>query len=264
MEKKLNCKWGENMEKLYTIGEVSKLLNVPKSTIRYWDEQGLIHSSRHEENDYRLFDIDAIFQIYDIDFYRKLDVPIKQMQNLYGKTLEEHYETIAQTEQRIYLEKVELQKKHEEILKRKEQLKLMLAHQNNDFPEETPPFEAIVAVDSDDILDSKAYLETYASFGSVFDFSISDEMIYGFCTDEQTNALPMSKTVWRKDPAKKYRRFLLKVEVGNTKNNNIDQVKNELEKRGLKSGRVIGQYLLTNTTKKDVFEEYYQAWLEIM
>lgn len=186
------------------------------------------------------------------------------MQNLYGKTLEEHYETIAQTEQRIYLEKVELQKKHEEILKRKEQLKLMLAHQNNDFPEETPPFEAIVAVDSDDILDSKAYLETYASFGSVFDFSISDEMIYGFCTDEQTNALPMSKTVWRKDPAKKYRRFLLKVEVGNTKNNNVDQVKNKLEKQGLKSGRVIGQYLLTNTTKKDVFEEYYQAWLEIM
>lgn len=223
------------MEKLYTIGEVSKLLNVPKSTIRYWDEQGLIHSSRHEENDYRLFDIDAIFQIYDIDFYRKLDVPIKQMQNLYGKTLEEHYETIAQTEQRIYLEKVELQKKHEEILKRKEQLKLMLAHENSDFPEETPPFEAIVAVDSDDILDSKAYLETYASFGSVFDFSISDEMIYGFCTDEQMNALPMSKTVWRKDQAKKYRRFLLKVEVGNTKNNNIDQVKNELEKRGLKS-----------------------------
>lgn len=140
----------------------------------------------------------------------------------------------------------------------------MLTHQNSDFPEEMPPFEAIVAVDSDDILDSKSYLETYASFGSVFDFSISDEMIYGFCTDEQTNDLPMSKTVWRKDPAKKYRRFLLKVEVGNTKNNNVDQVKNELEKRGLKSGRVIGQYLLTNTTKKDVFEEYYQAWLELM
>ena len=29
------------MPKLYTIGEVSELLNVPKSTIRFWDEQGL-------------------------------------------------------------------------------------------------------------------------------------------------------------------------------------------------------------------------------
>ncbi len=250
------------MEKNYTIGEVSKLLNVPRSTIRYWDEQGLIHSNRHEENDYRLFDIDDIFQIYDIDFYRKLDVPIKQMKNLYGQTIEEHYKTIAETEKRIYLEKKELQKKHEEILKRKEQLEMMLAHQTSDYPVETPPFKAIVMVDSEDILDSKPYLETYASFGSVYDFSVSDEMIYGFCTDEKTEQLPMAKMVWQKDPTKKYRRFLLKVEVGNTKNNNIDHVKDELAKQGIKTGNVIGQYLLTNTTEKEVFNEYYQAWIE--
>ena len=148
MEKKLNCKWGENTEKLYTIGEVSKLLNVPKSTIRYWDEQGLIHSSRHEENDYRLFDIDAIFQIYDIDFYRKLDVPIKQMQNLYGKTLEEHYETIAQTEQRIYLEKVELQKKHEEMWKEKRKWKRRLANKNMDLQKKRRHLGPTMAVNS--------------------------------------------------------------------------------------------------------------------
>nr|WP_288657793.1 MerR family transcriptional regulator [uncultured Enterococcus sp.] len=98
------------MPKLYTIGEVSELLNVPKSTIRFWDEQGLIHSLRHEENGYRMFNIDDIFQIYDINFYRKLDVPIKQMKNLYGKTIEEHYATIAETEQRIKQEKISLQK----------------------------------------------------------------------------------------------------------------------------------------------------------
>ena len=46
------------MKKMYTIGQVSELFDLPKSTIRYWDEQGLIRSSRQEENDYRLFDID--------------------------------------------------------------------------------------------------------------------------------------------------------------------------------------------------------------
>lgn len=154
------------MPKLYTIGEVSELLNVPKSTIRFWDEQGLIHSLRHEENGYRMFNIDDIFQIYDINFYRKLDVPIKQMKNLYGKTIEEHYATIAETEQRIKQEKISLQKKHEEILARKEQLKLMI--DNRGITKETIPFAAIVIVDSDDILDSKAYLENYASFWWVF------------------------------------------------------------------------------------------------
>ena len=39
------------MEKNYTIKDVSELLNIPKSTIRYWDEQGLISTTRNEEND---------------------------------------------------------------------------------------------------------------------------------------------------------------------------------------------------------------------
>ena len=86
------------MKKMYTIGQVSELFDLPKSTIRYWDEQGLIRSSRQEENDYRLFDIDDIFMLYDIVFYRKLDIPIKQMKNLYGKTLTELYETLDETE----------------------------------------------------------------------------------------------------------------------------------------------------------------------
>lgn len=36
------------MEKNYTIKDVSELLNIPKSTIRYWDEQGLISTTRNE------------------------------------------------------------------------------------------------------------------------------------------------------------------------------------------------------------------------
>lgn len=65
------------MKKMYTIGQVSELFDLPKSTIRYWDEQGLIRSSRQEENDYRLFDIDDIFMLYDIVFYRNIICQIK-------------------------------------------------------------------------------------------------------------------------------------------------------------------------------------------
>ncbi|MBF8808135.1 MAG: MerR family transcriptional regulator [Enterococcus lacertideformus] len=250
------------MQKLYTIGEVSELLNVPKSTIRFWDEQGLIHSVRHEENGYRMFNIYDIFQIYDINFYRKLDVPIKQMKNLYGKTMEEHYETIAETEQRIEQEKIDLQKKHEEILTRKNQLKLMIDSKNKDFPKEKIPFEAIVTVESDDILDSKTYLENYASFGCYFDFSISNEMIYGFCTEKESEDIPLSKIVWQNQPFKTYHRFLLQVEVNHTENNNIREIKKKLQKQGYETGEVIVQYLLTNRTEEGSYFEYYQAWIE--
>ncbi|EJB2785603.1 MerR family transcriptional regulator, partial [Enterococcus faecalis] len=58
---------GNRMEKNYTIKDVSELLNIPKSTIRYWDEQGLISTTRNEENGYRTFDLEDLFKIYDID-----------------------------------------------------------------------------------------------------------------------------------------------------------------------------------------------------
>ncbi len=56
------------MKKMYTIGQVSELFDLPKSTIRYWDEQGLIRSSRQEENDYRLL-ISMIFLCFMISFF---------------------------------------------------------------------------------------------------------------------------------------------------------------------------------------------------
>ncbi|MGC3728257.1 MerR family transcriptional regulator, partial [Enterococcus faecalis] len=65
------------MEKNYTIKEVTELFNIPKSTIRYWDEQGLICTTRNVENGYRSFDLEDLFKIYDIDFYRKMGIPIK-------------------------------------------------------------------------------------------------------------------------------------------------------------------------------------------
>ncbi|HCT5592277.1 TPA: MerR family transcriptional regulator, partial [Enterococcus faecalis] len=53
---------GNSMEKNYTIKDVSELLNIPKSTIRYWDEQGLISTTRNEENGYRTFDLEDLFK----------------------------------------------------------------------------------------------------------------------------------------------------------------------------------------------------------
>lgn len=250
------------MKRLYSIGEVSELLDIPRSTIRYWDAEGLIHAAREEENGYRLFDIDAIFQVYDINFYRKLDIPMKQMKNLYSKSLNEMYDILAETEQRLDHEKKILEQKHKEVLSRKKQLKEMIDSEPDKFPEEEIPFQKIVVAASDDLLYSKEYLKNYSSFVIYFPEN-NQNSIYGFCTDEYTKELPGSQTIWQNDPAKKYVRFLLKVEVNNTKNNNLSEVKDRLQKQGYRLGQTIGQYLLTHTTKEKISFEYYRAWIEV-
>lgn len=250
------------MKRLYSIGEVSELLDIPRSTIRYWDAEGLIHAAREEENGYRLFDIDAIFQVYDINFYRKLDIPMKQMKNLYSKSLNEMYDILAETEQRLDHEKKILEQKHKEVLSRKKQLKEMIDSEPDKFPEEEIPFQKIVVAASDNLLYSKEYLKNYSSFVIYFPEN-NQNSIYGFCTDEHTKELPGSQTIWQNDPAKKYVRFLLKVEVNNTKNNNLSEVKDRLQKQGYRLGQTIGQYLLTHTTKEKISFEYYRAWIEV-
>lgn len=250
------------MKRLYSIGEVSELLDIPRSTIRYCDAEGLIHAAREEENGYRLFDIDAIFQVYDINFYRKLDIPMKQMKNLYSKSLNEMYDILAETEQRLDHEKKILEQKHKEVLSRKKQLKEMIDSEPDKFPEEEIPFQKIVVAASDDLLYSKEYLKNYSSFVIYFPEN-NQNSIYGFCTDEHTKELPGSQTIWQNDPAKKYVRFLLKVEVNNTKNNNLSEVKDRLQKQGYRLGQTIGQYLLTHTTKEKISFEYYRAWIEV-
>ncbi|KIV56900.1 hypothetical protein AM501_23380 [Aneurinibacillus migulanus] len=50
-------------EKCITMGEASIETQVPTSTLRYWEKEGLIISKREEDNNYRLFDRFQIIKI---------------------------------------------------------------------------------------------------------------------------------------------------------------------------------------------------------
>lgn len=50
-------------ENSMTIGEVSLQTNIPQSTLRYWEKEGIITSKRGELNNYRLFDTFQLIKI---------------------------------------------------------------------------------------------------------------------------------------------------------------------------------------------------------
>ena len=45
----------------YKIGEVSKILNISKEMIRYYEKQGILKPSRKEDNNYRTFSHGCFF-----------------------------------------------------------------------------------------------------------------------------------------------------------------------------------------------------------
>ena len=48
------------MKKTMTIREVSRMLNIPEHTIRYYTDEGMIPGMKRAENNYRIFDEESV------------------------------------------------------------------------------------------------------------------------------------------------------------------------------------------------------------
>lgn len=62
---------------LCSIKEAAALLGVTPSTLRYWEDEGLIGSSRSKTGNYRMYSIHDLFAASYVSFYRNMGVPVK-------------------------------------------------------------------------------------------------------------------------------------------------------------------------------------------
>lgn len=75
-------------KKWYTIGEAAKALDVPASTLRHWEKEGLIQPRRDPDNGYRIYDKEDLRQlviirtlqssVYFLDSVRRIMKEINQ------------------------------------------------------------------------------------------------------------------------------------------------------------------------------------------
>lgn len=63
----------------FSIGDVSKICNISRKALRYYDTIGLINSSRHEANNYRYYDKDALLLVPVIKYYKQMGFTLEEM-----------------------------------------------------------------------------------------------------------------------------------------------------------------------------------------
>jgi len=64
---------------MYSIKEVSQMLHLPASTIRYYDKEGLLPFVKRTEAGYRVFDDGDITMLKIIECLKLTDMPIKDI-----------------------------------------------------------------------------------------------------------------------------------------------------------------------------------------
>ncbi|MCL2774265.1 MAG: MerR family transcriptional regulator [Oscillospiraceae bacterium] len=67
---------------LQPIGQVSKQYEISIQTLRYYEQIGLIQSTRNDDNAYRFYDEAAVKQLHSIILLRKLRISLKQIKEI--------------------------------------------------------------------------------------------------------------------------------------------------------------------------------------
>lgn len=94
---------------MYTVKEISKLLNMSEHTVRYYTDMGLVPTLKRDKNGNRLFDENSKNWLIGIKYLRGSGMSIKAVKDyvdlcLQGEsTLDKRYEIII--EQKMQLEK---------------------------------------------------------------------------------------------------------------------------------------------------------------
>ena len=100
---------GEKGEKLYSIGEVSKLCNVSKKALRFYDEIGIISPDVVTSNHYRYYSRKSLLNLTIVKYYKQMGFKLEEMRSLLSS---EEYRIM----ERGFLQKIsELQEEQREV-----------------------------------------------------------------------------------------------------------------------------------------------------
>jgi DNA-binding transcriptional MerR regulator len=250
------------MVKTLNIGELSNVLNVSPSTLRYWESIGIINPKKNKVNSYREYDFSDIMNLSDVLFYKNLGLELKQIKNIEKLSIEDHKTMLNEKLTNIEIQLAEIKKQSARI---KNQLK------------------AISIIDE---LKSHPYQEYNLSIPEIIiDFKLVEknklmEYIknpYVFSRVQHTNniehefrgiAVPSSdweghfksQILWKKN-SHKYIRCLMKEEIIESFPNNIQEHLNIIQ-RNFKTGYIINRFLICGQENNKVYD-YYEMFVEI-
>lgn len=100
----------------YTIKQVSEKMNIPISTIRYYDKKGLLPFLEKAESGYRLFKDSDLQMLQVIDCFKSTGMSIAEMQQFVemvkreDDSLQERYDLFLEREKIVQKELDELEK----------------------------------------------------------------------------------------------------------------------------------------------------------
>lgn len=95
------------MDQYFLIGDVSKLINIPTSALRFYDRKGIISPEIKGENGYRYYSKKQLFLLKEIKIMRNLKIPLSEIKKILNKQNENDITKIFQSVLKSITEEIE-------------------------------------------------------------------------------------------------------------------------------------------------------------
>lgn len=246
-----------NQDHLYSLETIASLLKIPKSTLRYWEKERLIHSVRGDTNDYRQYTTEQLIAICEIKFYRDLNFSIKEIKNLYTNPLSDTQKLLENARQDLEERITQLKQIHRNLITYQQKYEEVSQLQEEILKEEIPPFKTLYYFHPAKAENLLLYLNDPSILGFVL--SPDEQTIEHFSTTNKDSAAFPLVLHWEFDASKSYYSQLIRIEESSNQLQPQQIQKNliYLQEQGYQVHQLLGRYLLS---KKH--QDYYQLWFE--
>lgn len=240
--------------KKYSIKEVSDILQVPKSTLRYWESQKLIQCEHNYDNEYREYTTDDIIEISDILFYRELNIAVKDLKHIYNLSFDDHLKLLQNSYDELESKIANLNETKAKVSKRIESLKTCLKLMDHEEHLSSPPFEQIDHMHFSQKKNVIPYLHDQSILSLVLTLDDKETSTFGIAANERKKT---DNTLWQKNSNLSYLPCLIKVKNREIDYSYVHDKVKSLENQGYRIEHIIGHYFVSD---KD--SDYYECWIE--
>lgn len=248
-----------------SISEVSRLLGVPASSLRYYEDEGLISPLHDSKSGYRSYTLGDLVELEDVMFYRSIGIPVKEIGSLMNSPIED---TVSAVDAAISAATIQIQSltatlERLSMFNQRVRTYYMVRARGSRIVE-TPDIGALYSFGMKDRDSLKVYLEDMASSYGIFIEDARHPTTYTDCAVKPTLANDTAE-VWNAQRARRYYECLLRTDYNEGGiNNSIEHVE-AMASQGLAAGCLASRFLTFEYSKEDGKRyDYYLAWIEIV
>lgn len=249
-----------------SISEASRIMGIAPSSLRYYEEEGLITPARKEGSGYRTYSVESLTELGDVLLCRSIGVPVKAIPSLMNSPVENTMEAIDAAISDTTRQIQELSQTLNRLSMFNQRVRrYYMARIEGSSIVDKPGIDALYSFGMKDENSLRAYLANAATNYGVLIENATDPHVYIDCAPTPTQVKHSEKLWDAKGHSGRYYQCLMRTDYCNAQFNDVADHVQAMEKRGLQAGALVSQFLTFDYSLEDGRRyDYYLAWIEII